>query len=219
MKRATIAVVLGTVTAIAASAMAAPKPAEIPAYWQLEIDHDPLRPIQIQVLGESSPRIFWYLRYTVTNHTGADQIFVPEFILYTDTGQVLRAGRKIPPVVFDEIKKLHNDPLLTDLPGMAGKILQGNDNAKSGVAIWPDFDPAAGAFDVFAGGLSGETAEIRLPTPIRTVEREYGRGEKEVVRTKIILSKTLRLHYGIPGEAAARLTTPVRLISKSWIMR
>ena len=199
--------------------MAAPKPAEFPTYWQLEIDHEALRPIQIQVPGESSPRIFWYLRYTVTNHTGDDQIFVPEFILYADTGQVLRAGRKIPPIVFDEIKKLHNDPLLTGLPGMAGKVLQGNDNAKSGVAIWPDFDPAAGAFDVFAGGLSGETAEISLPTPIRTVERQYGEAEKEVVRTKILLSKTLRLHYSIPGEAAARLTTPVRLLSKNWVMR
>jgi len=219
MNRATIAALFAFLIAGGAWATAAPKPAEIPTYWQLDIDYEAPRPICIQVPGEPEPRIFWYFLYTVTNRTGADRIFVPEFILYTDTGQVLRAGRKVPPVVFDEIKGLHNAPLLTDLPGMAGKLLQGEDNAKSGVAIWPDFDPAAGAFEVFVGGLSGETAEVVLPTPIKTVEREYGQPEKEVVKTKIILSRTLRLHYSIPGEAEARVSTPVPLISKGWIMR
>lgn len=227
--RASAAILLAVAAAmaVAGDAPAAPKPLEAASTWQLDIDfHDP-HPIQVQVPGEDKPRTFWYLLYTVTNHTvdeqtqkAAEQIFVPDFVLYTDTGQVLRTGQKTPAAaVFDTIKKSYNNPLLKDSVAMTGKLLHGDDNAKEGVAIWPAFDPQAGAVDIFIGGLSGETAEVALPKPITVTEKDALGKLKTVVKDTIILSKTLHLHYQIPGEAAARLRAPVILTKKDWVMR
>lgn len=220
MRLTAVAVVLAAIVIAAASyAAPAPKPSEVPVSWQLEIDFHKPQAIRIRLAGEDKPRLFWYLRYTVTNRTGADRIFVPEFVLYTDTGEVLRAGQKTPTAVFEYVKKLRNDPLLKDMAGMTGKLLQGEDNAKSSVAIWPDFDPAAGEFEIFIGGLSGETAEILLPKPIRVTEMDYTGKKRTVVKDKVVLTKALQLRYGIPGEAAARVNTAPRLITKAWVMR
>ena len=76
------------------------------------------------------------------------------------------------------------------MDGLTGKLLQGEDNAKSGVAIWRDFDAKAGAFDLLLGGLSGETAEIQLPKPIEVVETDTDGKETVVLKSKAILSKT-----------------------------
>jgi hypothetical protein len=209
------------VGALLVAAVAAPlEPANVPTYWELDLTMQEVRPIRVQLPGQPEPETFWYIIYTVTNRTGADQIFVPELVLYTDTGQVLQAGRKIPPAVFDQIKQRHNDPLLLNLSGMAGKILQGRDNAKTGVAIWRDFDSAAGAFDVFFSGLSGETVEVDLPVPVQETVPVYGRDQPRTIsKDSIILTKTLQRRYMIPGEAGSRFTTPIRLDSEQWIMR
>jgi len=191
----------------------------VPSHWQLNIDLEPLKAIQIRLPGRQQSETFWYLRYKVTNRTGSDRIFVPKLALYTDTGQVLRAGQKTPSAVFKRIKSLYNDPLLNDLAEMAGKLLQGRDNAKRGVAIWPDFDAKAGEVDIFIGGLSGEAVEISLPKPI-TVTRLDAQGKEQVVqKTKIILTKTLRLHYATLGQASARPYAAPQLKKQDWVMR
>ena len=112
-----------------------------------------------------------------------------------------------------------SQPLLKDMTGMTGKLLQGEDNAKDGVVIWPAFDPKAGAFDLFLGGFSGETAEVQLPSPIKVAEIDFKGKENVVTKTKIILSKALQQTYSIPGEAAARLLTQPKLVKQQWVMR
>lgn len=199
-------------------ARTAPKPSEIPRYWQLDATFQDLLPIQVKIPPETSPRTFWYLRYQVTNNTGQDRVYVPEFLLYTDTGQVLRAWHSTPASVFQTIKELYNDPLLLDVSGMAGSLLQGQENAKEGVAIWTDLDPNAGAFDVFVSGLSGETMEFQLPKPVRVVDTDAFGKEVEVVKTKILLSKTLKRHYVIPGEAASRPMGAAHFTDQEWVM-
>jgi hypothetical protein len=169
--------------------------------------------------GQFAPKRFWYVRYTVTNRTGEDRIFVPEFVLYTDTGEILRAGQQVPSAVFREIKTICNDPLLKDTTEITGKLLQGEDNAQDGVAIWTDFDPKAGLIDLFIGGLSGETEQIDLPTPIQEVQIDIRGGEKIVEKTKAILSRTLQMTYKIAGEAAARKQVRPELVLKEWVMR
>ena len=221
MKKSLVAAVLAAliVGVCIVPASTAPRPSEVPVNWEMNFSYASPKPIEIKLPGRAKPQIFWYLLYTVTNRTGDEQIFVPEFLLYTDSGQVIRAGRKVPTAVYQRIKKLYNNPLLKDMSGMTGKMLHGEDYAKDGVAIWTDFDPKSGAFDIFAGGLSGETAEIVPPTPIRTEQTDYTGKKTVVVKSKIVLTKTLKLHYSIPGEAAARLYTPVRLVEKAWAMR
>ncbi|KPK85764.1 MAG: hypothetical protein AMJ81_02835 [Phycisphaerae bacterium SM23_33] len=196
-----------------------PKPSAVPVSWELEFEYQDICSITLVLPGQKQPKTFWYVLYTITNRTGADQVFVPDFVLYTDTGQVLRSGQGVPTGVFEAVEKRHNNPLLMDLGRITGRILQGEDNAKDGVAMWPNFDPAARKFDVFIGGLSGERAKVKLPSPIEVTEEDENGKPKKVTKTEITLLKTLRLSYAIPGEAAARPRTVPAPLKKEWVMR
>lgn len=196
-----------------------PKPTVVPLTWEFGIEYDELRPIAVKLLGRDKPQLFWYLRYTVTNRSDREHFFVPEFVLYTNTGQLLRAGRNTPTAVFFQIKKLHNDPLLKTQTSMTRKILLGQDNAKAGVGIWPDFDPNTGIVDVFIGGLSGETKSIALPKPVQITETDLKGKKRTVSKSRLLLAKTLHLRYRVPGEAANRLHVRPKLLKKQWVMR
>ena len=202
-----------------ARAGTAPRPAELAMAWQLDFESEPPRAVQITLPGQAQPTTFWYVRYRVTNHTGEDQIFVPEFMLYTDTGDLMRAGRRVPTAAFDAIKKILNNPLLREMTDMTGKLLQGDDNAKEGLAIWPDMAEGVGRFKVFIGGLSGESAEVNLPVPITVTRMDYNGKMETVTKDKAVLSKTLELSFSVPGEAAGRIRTPVKLLDRKWVMR
>ena len=217
MKTALTALVIVAVMMTVASdqALTAPRPAPLPTKWQLDFTFERPQPIKIYLPGKAKPQLFWYLRYTLTNNTPTDQLFTPSFLLYTGTGQLLTATG--PLLAFNAVKKHHNDPLLKR--DTAGKILRGTDNAKRGVAIWPDFDPEAGSFDLFIGGLSGETFVVDLPKPVVMTETEADGTVKKVKRSTLELTKTLRISCTVPGEAAARIKVKVKVISKAWVMR
>ncbi len=224
MKR--IAVVLGLLAAAGyvltgPAITAPPKPSEFPVSWQLDIDYQAPRPIMVTVPGQNKPQLFWYMTYTATNNTNEEQMFVPSFVLYTDTGEILPAGRNVPVAAVQAVRKLHRNPLLQEVSAVTGTILRGEDNAKDGVAIWPDFDPTAGKVDIFIGGLSGEVGIVKLPegTTIKVTEPDGFGHETTVDKDQIIVSKTLRLRYAIPGEAKARLNTPASFVEKEWLMR
>jgi len=218
-----VAIILAVGWALAAAGpplgRSAPKPRIVPIRWELDFEHQTPQPITVVLRGENRPRTYWYLLYTVTNSTKADQIFVPSFVLYTDTGQVLHAGDKISTGVFAAIQKRHNNPHLRNIAAITGRILQGEDNARDGVAIWRDFDGRARAFDVFAGGLSGEQVKIKLPSPVQATAKDDQGKTVAVTQSEAILSKTLQLQYTIPGEAPARARTGAKLLKKRWVMR
>ncbi len=199
--------------------LAQPKPSPTSDAWQLDFDCQPLQAIEVNIPGQGRQK-FWFLRYTLTNHSKEDQTFVPEFVLYTDNGDVARAMRGVPPTVYDAIKKTFNDPQIKDQTAMTGKILQGDDNAKSGAAIFRDFDGIAGEVHIFVGGLSGETAEVELPVEIQ-VQQINPKGESETVSTKkALLTRTLDLKYIFPGNPAARsFRGELAPKDKNWIMR
>ncbi|MFB3894158.1 MAG: hypothetical protein ACE15C_19310 [Phycisphaerae bacterium] len=222
MKRLAATIVLAAALAsllTAPAQTAIPKPSPVASSWQLDIETRTPHAISVLLPGAKERQTFWYMVYTVANHTGSDQTFVPEFTLYTDTGQVLRAGSQVPADVFDFVKRAVNDPHLLDSIAVGGRLLQGDDNAKTGVAIWPDFDPKAGGFDVFIGGLSGESVEISLPSPVEVVQRTLTGTTQQVTKDKMVLFKTLELQFSVPGEAAARPRAVVSLEKKDWVMR
>ncbi len=205
---------------ICSRAETAPRPSDFPTSWELSFTCQAPRPIRVAVPGQKDLATFWYVPYTVTNQTNSEQVFVPDFVLYTDTGQILRAGQDVPGVVFRKVKQTLNEPLLRDQADVSGTLLRGANNAKQGVMIFTDIDPAAGSFDIFVGGLSGETARIQPPAPVPT--QVYDRAKKQtttVLKDEVVLSKTLQLHYALPGEASARLLTAATLKSKTWVMR
>jgi hypothetical protein len=200
-------------------AITAPQPSEAQVAWRLDFQYDEPKYIQVTLPGEALPTGFWYMTFHVTNRTGEDRLFAPSFTLYTDTGQIIRAGENVNPVVFDYIKKIENNPLLEDLIAMTGKLLQGEDNARDGVAIFKNFDPKAAKFDIFISGLSGEIAQVNLPNPVE-VQQINAQGELETVQTKtVLLSRTLHLGYAIGTEARDRIQSKVKFLVEKWVMR
>ena len=195
-----------------------PEPKIVAARWQLDLDYQRPRMIRVRIPGTAKPQTYWYMLYTVTNKTGADRIFEPGFDLYTDTGQLLHAEDEVSPYVFSAVKRRHNNPLLVSDVTIRGKLLQGEDNAKDGVAIWRDFDPKARAFDVFITGLSGESIRVKLPVPLKETVVEDGK-KVTVVKNEVLLRKTLKLEYSIPGDAAARGQIEPKFIKSDWVMR
>jgi len=215
--------ILATGLAAAAASVALssppPQPSVASLSWQLDFTHEAPRSISLRLPGREETKSYWYSLFTVTNRTGADQIFVPDFVLYTDTGKIVRAGDGVPGAVFEAIQKRHNNPLLVDLAAATGKILQGEDNAVDSVAIWREFDPKARAFDLFVGGLSGEHLRVPLPVPIKvTVANEKG-NKVQVLKTEVVLYKCLHVSYRLPGEAAARSRTAPEAVKRRWVMR
>jgi len=196
---------------------AAPRPRVIPEAWQLNFIYSNPRAIRLKLQGQEEPQTFWYMIYTVINQTGEDRRFRPEFVLYTQSGDLHRAGWGVRAGAFSTIKKLHNEPLLRAT--VSGKLLQGEDNAKHGVAIWPDFDPQSETADIFIGGLSGETADVTLPKPIKKVIRTRKGETKTIIKTKITLSRTLQLRFKFAGGVGSRHLNPPTLVDATWVMR
>ena len=198
-----------------------PDPSEVRVAWQLEITvHGRPEAIRVKAPGGTEYRTFWFLRYTATNRSGQDQMFVPHFTLYTEAGQVLKAGQGVPPGVFEAIKKLYPHALLTDPIDVPGKLLQGEDNARSSVAIWRDLPEGTGGFEVFVEGFSGETASVTLPAPVEMTELDPWTGETVTVRRReLVLAKTLQLSYELLGSGEPGRAPNVRAAGRKWIMR
>jgi len=228
MKRILVAtgLVTGLLVAALPPAMTAPKPFEAPVSWELKFEYEAPQPIKVLLPKQKKPKTYWYMLYSVTNLTrdpatgrGADQGFIPEFTMYTDTGKSIIANRQPRSAIVSAIRKRHNLPLLKSHIQIMGKLLYGRDNAKKGVAIWPDFDPAAGSFDIFVGGLSGETAEITLPRPITVIETDANGVAKAVIKNKVILHKAMQLNYTVKGETEVRIYSKAKFNFKKWVLR
>lgn len=211
--------VLGATAWHVVPTVAAPQANNVQDTWTLDIDYTQPQPIMLRVPGQKVPQLFWYFTYTVTNSTGEDQMFTPEIVLYTSTGQIIQAGAQINPFVYQQIKKFHNDPLLLDGLSVTGNLLQGADNAKSGMVVFPNFDPKAASFDIFFGGLSGDSAVVKLPSPIEVTSVSLSGKAKKTQTNSVILAKTLQLKYRIGTQARDRAEAKVKLESKGWIMR
>ena len=198
-----------------ASGLAAPVPSLAPKSWDLDFEFfDPAR-IEVVLPGDDRPTVYWYLIYTVTNNSGREVLFYPQFDLVTDTLRVVHGGDNVSPTVFDAVKKLHAKmhPFLAEPLKVGGKLLQGTDNARTSVALFRDFDPQASKFTIFVGGLSGEIA--RVPNPAF----DSAAGESESNPAFFTLRKTLAIPYDLPGDPyTRRASVPVRG-TREWVMR
>ena len=157
---------------------------------------------------EGEKEVYWYLVYTITNTSDEEHNFVPAFTLYSDTASVRRAG--LHPDVFDAVKNRRKIRFLENAVKMTGKVLPGEDNARTGVAIFAPLDRETDHFRIFVEGLSGEYVE--RPNPAATAETPE---DERVIR----LRKTLVLEYKFPGdEWWLNVDQPV-FVSKTWTWR
>jgi hypothetical protein len=104
-------------------------------------------------------------------------------------------------------------PFLAPPSKVTGVVLRGADHARSSVAVFRPFDPAASAFTIYVGGLSGELARVNNPSFNASLE------ESEKNPRFFVLRRTLAIRYDLPGDAATTATaSPVRR-SREWVMR
>lgn len=203
---AAVACVLAALSLTALAWTRPPEPDPLPKRWQLDIEVGPLRVAKVEVEGQE-PQVYYYMTYRVTNNSGQDLQFAPVFDLGTDEGELLRAGRDVPRAVRQELLKRLDSPLLEDQIAILGTILQGKENAKDGLVVWPVGDMDIDEVSVYAAGFSGETARIELKDPDTGELRE------------IVLRKTLMVRYQIPGSLEMRGSEPLRPREERWIMR
>jgi hypothetical protein len=193
------------VTFAAASAFAkTPEPNIYPVSWQLEFKHGSPKRL---VVGTDA---YWYLTYTVTNKSGDEQVFRPEFQMLNNEGKVLKSDHLIPSEVFDKIKGIEGNRLLQPLSKVAGPLRQGVDQAKDGVAIWPEVTPRMGSFKIFVGGLSGEYIILK---------DDDGKPVIGPDNIPVMLRKTLEIDYQIYGDEFYPGRDDVHQLAEKWIMR
>jgi hypothetical protein len=179
-----------------------PKPSPYPKSWELAFEHSIPKRVVVQTAASNVPQAFWYMTYTVTNNTDKEQLFLPALELLTEDGRIIRNDFKIPRSVFEAIKKREGDRFLQPAALVGGELRLGPDQAKDGVAIWPEPAPEMGRFSIFVSGLSGETASVKGPDG------------KDVV-----LRKTLQLNYLIRGDDVYPGEDEVNENPSEWVMR
>lgn len=184
----------------------APEPDPVPRRWEFDIKVGPLRLASIDAPGVGN-RPYFYLTYKVINTTGQDLLLAPAFDLATGDGDLSRAGRDVPTEVTRQVLDLLGNPFVQDQIGILGMLLQGEENAKEGVVIWPVPRNQLDGASVYANGFSGETKSVEVPDPAT--------GQVK----KIALRKTMMVRYATPGELAGRGGTPFEVVEQRWIMR
>ncbi len=210
------AVILAGAGVLAAGyAPAAPQPSVAPTSWELDFRyHDPDR-ITLALPGDTEESTFWYVLYTVTNTTGREVGFYPTFHIVTNKMEVVESGYGISPSVAEAILVRHHKvyPFSVDPMKMYGPLLQGEDNARTSVMVFPPLDAEVSAFTVYVGGLSGEVVKTR------NLKFDPRRPETDENPRFFYLRKTLAIHYGIAGDANTRMVAaPVR-VKQEWVMR
>lgn len=230
------------VTADPASAQ--PEPSPVRVSWELSFEPTP--PMRIQIQTDGGPREYWYMLYTVTNDTRKDVNFHPEIVRVNEIETELPADRvasqpqkaphrTVDPAIvglhqkiFRQIKNLHKrtHPFLVQPVDAIGKLLQGKDNARTSVAVFPALDPRASKFTVYVTGLSGE--RITKPNPLYDAKTPPGAeghsstgttGQLKENPRFFLLRKTLAIPYTLPGDAKTRKTAQPVLGRMTWVMR
>ncbi|MBI1372805.1 MAG: hypothetical protein GC159_08600 [Phycisphaera sp.] len=179
-----------------------PEPEIVTTAWELDFSFQKPDIIAVRMPGEDRTQLFWYMVYTVSNKTGEDQMFIPNIWMLTDGGDLMQANQNVPPVVFREIKAETKNVLLESPAKVVGRLLQGPDNARDSVAIWPVPDHDVNFANVFIGGLSGETHEI-----------------KDAQGKDHLMKKTLMIDYQLPGDQVHIRNKKFLNRGSRWIVR
>ena len=194
-----------------------PKPSVAPVTWALDFHPGTPTRITVKVPGADAPKAFWYLPFTVTNNSKDEQQFLPVFELVDDTGKIHKSDQNIPAAVFDEIKKREGKRFLEPLHKATGRILQGAEQAKDSVAIWPEPLERMGSFSIFASGFSGEAVWYKDGKEIPFNKADWTKMKPE--DAGIILRKTIELDYHVPGDEFYQGRDRVIKKDERWVMR
>ncbi len=177
-----------------------PTPSPYPVSWQFDFTHSKPERLVVEVPGEPVPRAFWYMAYTVTNNTSQERPFLPAFDLLAEDGRLIRSNAGLHPSVFQAIQRRTGLKFLEPQAAITGRLLLGPDQARDGVAIWPEPTPEMGKFSIFIGGLSGESAVLIKQGNDLVPVKEVGALNPDQRKELIVLRKALQLNYYIRGD-------------------
>lgn len=198
-----------------------PEPSPYPISWELRFEHG--KPTRIVVpIPEVGPRAFWYLTYTVTNEGDEDQTFLPLFEMVTRDGRILPSDKNVPVQVFEAVKRREGNRFLQPKSKIGGVLRVGEDQARDGVAIWPEPMSEMGSFSIFVSGLSGETVTMKMVDgkPVKVKPENISQELKGVDKKDVvILTKTLQLNYVIFGDDVYPGIDEVNVRPEAWVMR
>lgn len=183
-----------------------PEPDPVPRRWQLDFTPGALRTVTL-TMGDGTVRSFAYMTYKVVNNTGQDLLFAPSLEMSTDEGSLIRAGREVPADATRRILDSLQNPFLQDQISVVGPLLQGEENAREGLAVWLLPDVSVAEMTVYIAGLSGETRAIE------TKDSKTG----ETNRT--LLRKTMMIKYFGPGEVDPASGNEIYRADDRWILR
>lgn len=183
----------------AGSATAAGTPGVGSAAWSFDF-----KPRALQLFVDSATGDgYWCLTYTVTNLTGTDRQWMPKVEMLDDQGRIHSAGRSVAPSITKAVKELLGNPLLEDQFQVIGMLRHGRDNAKDGLLIWSAEPCDATELTVFVRGLSGETETVEDP----------------MTKAPVVLHKTARLEYRVPGDVKHKPMAQIAVESRDWVFR
>lgn len=192
--------------------------------WTFDFRFDHPQPLVVTTPG-GEKEVYWYLVYTVTNRAEKEKTYIPTFTLFSDTAAVRRAG--VFPTVFEAIKKNRKIRFLENAVRMHGKVLPGDDNARTGVAIFAPLDRNTDRFTIFCEGLSGRYIERCQKCGSPRTERSKSDprlkclacGSTQIGEKVIRLRKTLAITYKLPGDKWWLNQDQVIFVSKKWTWR
>ncbi len=171
--------------------------------WELDYQVGPLRLYKDGETGEA----FWYATYTIVNRTGRDRSIAPQWSILDEEGRLFNAGEGVSRRIQRAVQTLLANPLHEDQSAVIGDIMTGEENAKSGVAIWK-VGPEARRFSILVSGLSNIKKTSDDPT----------------TKKPIVLKKTRRIDYQMSCDRATLIgevpMTPSGVEQNPrWIMR
>jgi hypothetical protein len=182
-----------------------PKPSPYPISWELKFEHSKPKRIVVTPTGSTKPQAYWYMTYTVTNLGDQKQKFLPVFELMVEEGKVTRSDNNIPSTVLETIRVREKASKLEAVTEIGGIVLIGEDQARDGVAIWPEPKAEMGQFTIFVAGLSGEAVIVKE--------------EKDPKKEPTVLRKTLGIDCHVPGDEKYPSLDVVEAAGEQWIMR
>jgi hypothetical protein len=186
-----------------------PEPRLAPVAWEFSFEHQQPRRVMLRS-PSGDVQAYWYMTYTVTNNTEQERSFVPEFEMVTRTGDVLPANFNIPMGVYEAIARRERQLPLVPPQEASGRLLIGEDRARSSVAIWREPMAEMGQFQIFVAGLSGEISEIKNSQG-EAIEGDDG--------LPLLVRKTKRLVYRVLGDDRDTGEDVVREVNEEWVMR
>jgi len=160
MRLLIITLLLTAISSVAHIASGAyPKASDRAHRWQLHLDMGDLMFYRDKESGDG----YWILVYEVTNETKEDHRWIPQFDLVTDKGEIIQDGDNVPRNVQLNVLDIFGDPLMKSQSDASGPLLQGEENAIRSLSIWKAGREDIREVQVFAGGVSGDTAEVIHP--------------------------------------------------------